>query len=221
MSNTFFEVDRYFIKTFVGPDKVLENVLVNNQKHNLPAYDVSPSEGKLLYLLTKMNKAKRILEIGTLGGYSTIWFARALPDDGVIYSLEFNENHATVARENIKNAGFSHCTKVIVGAATDSMKQLITDQIEPFDLIFIDADKQNNPHYLELSLKLSKPGTVIIGDNVVRGGDVINNETTNEGTIGVRKFNEQLAKTPNVESIGFQTVGIKGHDGITLSIVTE
>lgn len=221
MSNTFSEVDNYFIEKFVGPDKVLENVLENNEKNKLPAIDVSPSEGKLLYLLTKMNKAKRILEIGTLGGYSTIWFARALPDDGIIFSLEFNEHHAKVARENIDNAGFSHCTNIIVGAAIDSMQTLIANDTEPFDLIFIDADKQNNPHYLDLSLQLSKPGTVIIGDNVVRGGDVINTESTNEGTRGVQKFNEQLAKTANVESIGFQTVGIKGHDGITLSIVNE
>lgn len=221
MSNTFFEVDSYFIEKFVGSDKVLENVLENNAKHNLPAIDVSPSQGKLLYLLTKMNKAKRILEIGTLGGYSTIWFARALPDDGTIFSLEYSEHHATVARENIEYAGFSNCIEVIVGAAIDSLKTLIANETEPFDLIFIDADKQNNPHYLDLSLKLSKAGTVIIGDNVVRGGDVINNESMNEGTIGVRKFNEQLANTENVESIGFQTVGIKGHDGLTLSIVTE
>ncbi|MCL2216980.1 MAG: O-methyltransferase [Defluviitaleaceae bacterium] len=211
--------DNFIMENLIEEDAAQRNVLEVRRKNNLPEHEVSPAQGKFLYLLAKIKNAKRILEIGTLAGYSTIWLAKAIPDDGIVISLEYEEKHASLARKNIEYAGFSDRVKIIQGDAADSLKKLIAENEEPFDMIFIDADKPGYPIYLELSLRLSKSGTLICGDNVVRDGELSNTASPDERVIGVRKFVEDLGKLANVESTALQTVGVKGYDGFTLSIV--
>jgi len=211
--------DLYLNKNLAEEDNALKNALATSRKNNLPEWEVSATQGKFLYLLAKMKNAKRILEIGTLGGYSTIWLARAIPDDGMVISLEYDELYTKVARKNIEYASLSHKVKIIQGAAIDSINKMIAAKEEPFDMIFIDADKPNNPNYLKLSLQLSKPGTVIFGDNVIRDGELCNAGSLDEKVIGTRQFIEDLGKLDNVESTALQTVGTKGYDGFTISIV--
>ena len=193
--------------------------MATSRENNLPEWEVSATQGKFLYLLAKMRSAKRILEIGTLGGYSTIWLARAIPDDGIVVSLEYEELYADVSRKNIEYANLAHKVKIIQGAALDSINKMIADNEEPFDMIFIDADKPNNPHYLKLSLELSKSGTVIFGDNVIRDGQLCNAASTDEKVIGIRQFIEDMGISEKLESSALQTVGIKGYDGFTISVV--
>jgi predicted O-methyltransferase YrrM len=180
---------------------------------------VAPNQGKLLHLLARIQGAKRVLEIGTLGGYSTIWLARALPSDGRLVTLEAEAKHANVAKANIERAGLSSLVELRLGPALDSLALLHQEGVPPFDFIFIDADKQNIPRYLEWSLRLSRPGTVIITDNVVREGAIINPEDPDPRVQGVRRFFEMVAADPRLDATTLQTVGSKGYDGFTLAVV--
>ena len=211
--------DLYLSGHLAREDDALQNALKSSRENNLPAWEISPLQGRFLYLLAKIKNAKRILELGTLGGYSTIWLARAIPDDGMVVSLESYESYVATARKNIEYAGLQNKVKIIHGAALDSINKLIADKEEPFDMIFLDADKPNNANYLRLSLELSKSGTVIVGDNVVREGELYDADSTDPKVRGSRRFIESMGKSEYLESTALQTVGIKGYDGFTISIV--
>ncbi|CAB3762118.1 O-methyltransferase [Paraburkholderia humisilvae] len=210
-------VDEYIESRLVPPDPVLDHALAANAAAGLPAYDVAPNQGKLLYLFARMIGARRVLEIGTLGGYSTIWLARALPEGGKVVTLEANAVHARVAQSNIDHAGLTHAVDLRIGPALESLPALTAQA--PFDLIFIDADKPNNPSYLEWALKLSRPGTVIIGDNVVRAGEVVNAASADPNVQGVRRFFDMIAHEPRLTATALQTVGVKGWDGFAIAVV--
>jgi len=214
-------VDNWFSDKLIPPDPVLNHTLQVSARAGLPAISVAPNQGKLLYLLARIRGARRILEIGTLAGYSTIWLGRALPADGRLISLERDESHAELARSNIALAGLAELVEVRTGLATALLQQLIDDQAEPFDLIFIDADKESNPEYLQLSRQLSRPGTVIIGDNVVRRGRVTDQDNQDPDVLGVRTFFDLLAADPGLTSTAVQTVGAKGWDGLSISVVSN
>jgi len=213
------DVDAYIVDRLVPADPILDQALADNHTAGLPAIDVAPNQGKLLHILARVAGAKRILEIGTLGGYSTIWLARALPPDGMLVTLEFSPNHARVARANIDRAGLSHLVTIHVGTALDNLPKLATDA--PFDLIFIDADKRNNPNYLNWAKKLSRPGTLIIVDNVVREGAILNAGSTDADIRGIRSFFDALAQEPALTATALQTVGSKGWDGFAIAIVNQ
>jgi predicted O-methyltransferase YrrM len=213
------EVDRYIVENSIPRDSLLEEALKANVAAGLPTIDVAPNQGKLLHLLARIQGAKRVLEIGTLGGYSTIWLARALPSDGRLVTLEAEAKHANVAKANIERAGLSSLVELRLGPALDSLALLHQEGVPPFDFIFIDADKQNIPRYLEWSLRLSRPGTVIITDNVVREGAIINSEDPDPRVQGVRRFFEMVAADPRLDATTLQTVGSKGYDGFTLAVV--
>jgi predicted O-methyltransferase YrrM len=217
--NLWTAVDAYFTDALLTPDPVLEATLKDSDAAGLPQVNVAPNQGKLLQLLTRMQGAKKILEIGTLGAYSTIWLARALPKDGRLITLEANPVHADVAQKNIVRSNLSHLVEIRVGKAVDTLPLLEQENAGPFDFIFIDADKPSNPDYLAWSLKLSRPGTVIIADNVVRNGEVTNPNTTDPNVIGVRRFFDLLSAEPRVSATAIQTVGSKGYDGFALGIV--
>jgi predicted O-methyltransferase YrrM len=212
-------VDRYLVASLIPSDPIFSEAMQANAAAKLPAIDVAPNQGKLLYLLAKIQGAKRILEIGTLGGYSTIWLARALPEDGQLVTLELEAKHAEVATANIRRAGLSSKVEVRLGPAAESLLQLREEGVEPFDFIFIDADKEGYPVYLDLSLRLSRPGTVILGDNVIQDGAVIDPANTDPRVQGVRRFIEMIAADPRLDATALQTVGSKGHDGFALAIV--
>lgn len=214
-------VDHFITDLLIPTDSILEEVLQVNAEANLPAHDVSPTQGKFLQLLVQIQGARNILEIGTLGGYSTIWLARALPTDGRLITLEASEKYAEIARANIKRANLSEVVHVRTGMAIDSLQQMATENCEPFDLIFIDADKQNNPAYFEWALKLSRCGSLIIGDNVVRDGEVVNGLNEDARVQGIRRFYERIAAEPRVTATVIQTVGSKGYDGFVIALVTE
>ncbi|HEY6413387.1 MAG TPA: O-methyltransferase, partial [Edaphobacter sp.] len=190
-----------------------------NARAGLPSIDVSPTQGKFLHLLARMQGAKRILEVGTLGGYSTIWLARALPPDGKLVTLELDPKHAGVAAANIDHAGLTSLVDQRVGPALDSLAQLHAEGAAPFDFIFLDADKPNNPAYLEWALRLSRPGTVIIGDNVIREGDILKKDSTDPRVTGTRLFFKKLGTHPRLDATAIQTLGSKGYDGFALAIV--
>jgi predicted O-methyltransferase YrrM len=213
-------VDEYFARVLVPSDPALDATLKTSAEFGLRAINVAPNQGKFLHLLAKIKGARRILEIGTLGGYSTIWLARALPADGTLVSLEVNPGHAEIARKNIETAGLSSAVTVMVGPAVRSLERLIEDKVEPFDLVFIDADKESNPDYLKLSVKLSQPGTVIVGDNVVRTGRVADEKNNDPDVLGVRSFLELLAADSRLTTTAVQTVGSKGWDGFSISVVS-
>lgn len=214
-------VDAYVTETMQATDAVLENVLQTNRAAGLPQIDVSPPLGKLLYLLARINRAQRILEVGTLGGYSTIWLARALPEDGRLITLEVDPHHAVSAQTNLASAGVHHLVEIRLGDARESLRQLETEGLEPFDLIFIDADKPSNPEYFRSALKLSRPGSLIIIDNVIRGGAVADPDSENPSVIGVRQMNDLIAAEPRITATTIQTVGSKGYDGFTLALVLD
>ena len=214
-------VDDYFEAEMMPADPVLEAALAAATAAGLPPIAVAPNQGKLLNLLVRIQGAKRILELGTLGGYSTIWLARALPADGHLLSLEYEQKHADVARANIAAAGLSDRVDVRVGPALDALDALIASGEAPYDLIFIDADKPNNPHYFARAMSLVRPGSVIICDNVVRQGQVADEHNTDERVIGSRRFAEAVAAEPRVDATTVQTVGSKGYDGFTLALVTS
>ena len=213
-------VEHYFVEQLIPADPALEAATRANAAAGLPAIDVAPNEGKLLHLLARMQRAERILEIGTLGGYSTIWLARALPPQGRLVTLEFEAKHVEVARENLERAGLTPQVQICEGPAATSLEQLHAAGAAPFDMIFIDADKRNNPVYLEWSLRLSRPGSLIVVDNVVRDGKVIDAASEDADIQGVRRFFEMLAKEPRLSATAIQTVGSKGYDGFVLALVT-
>jgi len=215
------KVDRYFGDLLVRADDALDAVVHANKQAGLPEIDVTSLQGKFLEFLVRVSGAKRVLEIGTLGGYSTIWLARALPEGGRVVTLELDPHHARVARGNLQNAGVLDRVDVRVGPALESLAALANnaEPVEQFDLIFIDADKQSYPAYLEWSLKLSHPGTVIVADNVVREGKVIEADSDDKNVQGVRRFTELVAAEPRLSATVLQTVGVKGYDGIALAVV--
>ena len=212
-------VDRYFSETLVPSDPVLDAALQANTKAGLPAIDVAPNQGKFLQLLVQLRGARRILEIGTLGGYSSIWMARALPADGRLTTLEFSPKHAEVARANIARAGLEKIVDIRVGPALETLSKMEKEGTEPFDLIFIDADKPNNPNYLPWALKFSRPGTLLIGDNIVREGEVAEPSSTDPNVQGQRRFLELMAAEPRLSATALQTVGSKGYDGFAMALV--
>jgi predicted O-methyltransferase YrrM len=214
-------VDRYLIDMLVPSDPALEAVLATSATAGLPEIAVAPNHGKLLHLLARIQGATRILEIGTLGGYSTIWLARALPTGGHLTTLEADPRHADVARANIGRAGLSRVVQVRVGAALVTLPQLAAEGRGPFDLTFIDADKVNTPPYFTWALALSRPGSLIVVDNVVRDGAVADPSSTDPGVLGMRKFFELVRSEPRVDATAIQTVGIKGYDGLAIVRVTD
>lgn len=212
-------VDRYFGDLLAPHDSALEAAVRANRAARLPAIDVSPVQGKFLHVLVQMTQAKRVLEIGTLGGYSTIWMARALPPGGRIVSLEFEPRHAEIARANLRCAGMLRRVEIRLGAALASLKELKRSGARPFDLIFIDADKENNPQYLKWALKLSHRGTVIVVDNVARHGTVIDARSKESDIVGTRRCLEMMAAEPRLSAAALQTVGTKGLDGFAIAVV--
>lgn len=214
-------VDEYINQMVVPSDPVLDAAIEASVKAKLPAIAVTANQGKLLHIFARLVSAKNILEIGTLGGYSTIWLGRALTPQGRVITLEIDSKHAEVARANVARAGLSKSVEVRLGPALDSMKQLAKEKREPFDLIFIDADKSNIPDYFTWSLKLSRPGSVIIVDNVVRKGAVLEAKSGDPDVKGVRRFNVMLAKETRVTATTIQTVGSKGYDGFTIVLVNR
>ncbi|WP_371502011.1 O-methyltransferase [Kitasatospora sp. NBC_00374] len=209
-------VDDYFSEVLIGPDEVLANALAAADEAGLPQINVAPNQGKLLQLLAVTQGARRILEIGTLGGYSTIWLGRALPADGSLVTLEIDPAHAKVAEANLERAGLAGQARVRVGRAVDTLARLAEEGAEPFDFVFVDADKPSNPVYFEWALRLTRPGALIVVDNVVRGGKVADADSTDAAVLGVRRMHELIAAEPRVTATSVQTVGVKGYDGFTL-----
>ena len=217
MGERWQAVDDYIAGKLLGTDDALAAALANNAKQGLPPIDVSATQGKMLFLLAQIAGAKRILEVGTLGGYSTIWLARALPDDGQLVTLELETHHARVARENLENAGLLTKVDIRVGPAADSLAAITGEA--PFDFVFIDADKQNNAHYVEEAIRLGRPGTTIIVDNVVREGGVLDAGSDDERIVGTRALFDMLATNPRLDATAVQTVGAKKWDGFVLARV--
>ncbi|MCK0196796.1 O-methyltransferase [Ancylobacter sp. 6x-1] len=218
---TWSAVDRYFNAHLLPADPLLESALAATEAAGIRAINVAPNQGKLLMLLARMRGARRILEIGTLGGYSTIWLARALPDEGRLVTLELDPRHAEVARANLEAAGVDGKVEIRVGPALESLAALEAEGDEPFDLVFIDADKPNNPNYLASALRLTRAGSVIIADNVVRDGRVIDPATGDANVEGVRAMFEAMAAEARLSATAIQTVGEKGYDGFALALVTR
>jgi predicted O-methyltransferase YrrM len=212
-------VDNYFCNLLVPSDAALDAAIESSDKAGLPSHHVAPNQGKLLQLLAQVQGARNILEIGTLAGYSTIWLSRALPANGRLVTLESDPLHAEIAQSNITRAGLSHLVELRLAQAVESLQQLDKEGGEPFDFIFIDADKPSNPVYLDWALKLSRIGTLIIGDNVVRNGEVIDSNSKDAKVQGVRRFSELLAAEPRVSATALQTVGSKGYDGFIIARV--
>lgn len=212
-------VENYFVDKLTLADPALEAALTDTNQAGMPAIQVSPPLGKLLNLLAHTVGARKILEIGTLGGYSTIWMARALPPGGKLVSLEIDAKHAEVARANVARAGLENAVEIRIGAALDSLHTLIEQKAGPFDLIFIDADKANIPHYFESSLRLSRPGSLIVVDNVVRNGAVADLVSSDESVKGVQRLFDKLVAENRVIATAIQTVGSKGYDGVAIAWV--
>lgn len=217
MNKLFESVDQYISDLFHDESddlKATEQAIVDS---GIPQISVSPNQGKFLHVLAKLINAKKILEVGTLGGYSTIWMAKALPANGKLITLEYEQKHADIARKNILNAGLDKIIEIRVGKAIESMPKLAGEG--PFDMIFIDADKQPYAEYFEWALKLSRPGTLIIADNVIREGKVLDANSKDEMVLGVKRFNEALAKSTAVTATIMQTIGSKEHDGMAIAVV--
>ncbi len=213
-------VDGYINRWLLPADPILESALQASDAAGLDPINVAPNQGKFLYLLAKIQGAKRILEIGTLGGYSAIWLARALPPGGRLVTLEINPTNAETARANLASAGLAGMADVRLGPASESLAKLAAEKDPPFDFIFIDADKPGYPDYLSWSLKLSRVGTVIVLDNMVRKGEVVSAAEGDPRVVGARAAYEMLAKEPRVSATAIQTVGVKGHDGFVMALVT-
>ncbi len=216
---TASKVERFLQEQLLEEDAVLQAALDASGSADLVPHAVSPLQNAFLQILAKAVRAERILEIGTLGGYSTIWLARALGPQGVLVSLEIDPRSAAVARQNLERAGLSSVASVLVGPATESLDALIAEGVAPFDLIFIDADKPNNPAYLERSLKLSRPGTLIIGDNIVRDGAVADAASADPRVQGVREFIAMQGRAPRLTASALQTLSAKGYDGFSIALV--
>jgi predicted O-methyltransferase YrrM len=221
MEDLWSAVDRYFAERIAHDDDALKRALADSEAAALPPISVTPADGKLLHLLARIIGAKRILEIGTLGGYSAIWMARALPKDGELISLEINPEYARVARKNIDRAGIGDRVEIMVGPAADTLDMELVGKCEPFDLVFIDADKANNDRYFKSALKLTKRRSVIVVDNVVRKGEVINAKSTDENIQGVRRMVDYIANESRVSATALQTVGAKGYDGFLMAMVVK
>jgi predicted O-methyltransferase YrrM len=216
------DVDAYIGEQLIDEDEALLQATRASADANLPPIALTPAHGKLLHLLARIHGARSILEIGTLGGYSTIWLARALPADGRLITLELSPDYARVAGANVQRAGLASLIKIEVGPARDSLRALIDQDAGPFDMVFIDADKQSTPEYFELALELTRPGSVIVTDNVVRDGELADAASEDERVLGMRRFHELLAverATGRVSATTVQTVGAKGYDGFTLALV--
>jgi predicted O-methyltransferase YrrM len=218
-SDEWTAVDRYFEDRLIGDDPALEAALKASTKAGLPQIAVSPSQGKLLHLLAMSIGATRILEVGTLGGYSAIWMARALPADGRLISIEADPRHAEVARDNLGKAGVAKKVDIWIGEALELLPKVAAAGIGPFDFAFIDADKANIPDYVDWTVKMSRPGALIVVDNVVRNGRVLDATSDDPDIIGVRQFHEMLASNDRLIATSIQTVGVKGYDGFTLAMV--
>ncbi|MET9419618.1 MULTISPECIES: O-methyltransferase [unclassified Streptomyces] len=213
-------VDGYISDLLVTEDEALTEALAASEAAGLPAINVAPNQGKLLHLLALTQGARTALEIGTLGGYSTIWLARALPEDGRLISLEYDPAHAEVARANIARAGLAKIAEVRTGAALDTLPRIAAEPgAGPFDLVFIDADKRNNARYVEWALRLTHPGSLIIVDNVVRGGGVVDTTSEDPSILGTREMFELVAREPRLDATAIQTVGVKGYDGLLVARV--
>lgn len=210
------DVDAYFVETLVDEDEALAHARETSRLTTMPRAEVAPNQGKLLALLAQMVGARRVLEFGTLAGYSTIWLARAVGDDGWVTTLELEEQNAAVARRNLERAGVLHRVDIVVGPAADSARRLIDSGTQAYDFVFIDADKQSNLAYLEASLALSRPGTVIVIDNVVRNGSVVDPDSADAKVRGIHTALERIAKDHRLEATAVQTVGAKGWDGFTI-----
>jgi predicted O-methyltransferase YrrM len=210
-------VDEYLAGHLLSDDEALTAALANNKAQGLPPIDVSAVQGKLLHLLARMAGARRVLEVGTLGGFSTIWLARALPEGGKVVTLELEARNAKVARENVDRAAVGDKVEILVGPAKDSLAAMQPG--DPFDFVFIDADKQSNAHYVQEAIRLGRPGTTIIVDNVVRDGGVIDAGSTNAQIVGTRRMFELLAKEGRLDATAIQMVGAKGWDGFVLALV--
>ncbi len=215
------QVDEYFDAALGGQDPVLEAALAESDGAGLPAIQVTPHEGRFLHLLARAVHARRILEIGTLGGYSTIWLARALATGGQLVTLEADEHHAEVARKNIERAGLGHVVDLRVGKALDTLPRVAGEGGEPFDFTFIDADKANIPAYFDWAIRLSRPGSLIVVDNVVRKGAVVDPSNDSADIQGIRRFIETLAAERRVIATALQTVGAKGYDGFAIALVQK
>lgn len=219
--DTWNAVDAYLSEQLVGSDPVLTAALAASDAAGMPAIHVAPNQGKLLHLLARAIGARRVLEIGTLAGYSAIWLARALPAGGKLVTLEALPKHADVARANIERAGLGSVVELRIGKALDVLPALVAEGAAPFDLVFIDADKANIPEYITWSLKLARVGTVMVIDNVVREGEVVNAASTDASVQGVRRMNELLASNPRLDATAIQTVGSKGYDGLAIALVVS
>lgn len=217
MDERWGHVDRYLEQALGLHDRVLDDAHAANAAAGLPAIDVSPPQGRLLMLLVRLSRARSVLEVGTLGGYSTIWLARGLPEGGSVVTLEVSPLHARVAAGNLERAGVADRVTIRLGAALDILTDLRSEGAGPFDLVFLDADKPNNPRYLEAALDLSRSGTVILVDNVIRGGAVL--DGTDSGAVAGRETLELLGRDPRVDATAIQTVGVKGWDGFALAVV--
>jgi len=215
----FEDVDRYISGLFNEPDEALTAARKSHKLENIPTINVSPNLGKFLNLLAKLSKAKKILEVGTLAGYSTIWMAKALPDDGKLISLEIDPHHAAVARKNIDRAGLSTKVEVREGKAIELLPRLVEEKAGPFDMIFIDADKPPYTEYFEWALKLSRSGTLIIADNVIRDGKVLDPNHDDPMVKGAQRFNKALAANKQVSATILQNIGVKEYDGMAIAIV--
>ncbi|MDN3352714.1 O-methyltransferase [Actinomadura sp. DC4] len=214
-------VDDYFDRALVPSDPALDAALEASAEAGLPRIGVAPNQGKMLQLLARLQGARRILEVGTLGGYSTIWLARALPPGGRLITLEVDPKHAEVARANVARAGLADVVDLRLGPALETLPKLATEGGGPFDMIFIDADKPNNREYFGWAIELARPGTLIVVDNVVRYGQVVDPDDTDPDTQGVHRLNELIASEPRVSAMAMQTVGRKGHDGFVMALVND
>lgn len=212
-------VDDYLAATLLDDDPALTAARSDSLAAGLPAIEVTPLAGKLLHLLARMTRARRVLEVGTLGGYSTIWLARGIPSDGRVVTLELEQRHADVARANLERAGVSEQVEIVVGRAADTLPRIAERGDEPFDLVFIDADKESNTIYLDWAIRLGHPGTVIVVDNVGRAGDVADPGSDDSMVIGTQRALELLGNDPRVDATALQTVGAKGWDGLAVAIV--
>jgi len=220
MDNKIFEeVDNYIEKLLIPQDEALLKAEESLVTENIPQISVSPNQGKFLQIMALSCNAKRILEVGTLAGYSTIWMARALPADGKLFTIEFEPHHAEAAKKNINRAGLESKVEIITGKALEILEKMIESNAEPFDMIFIDADKPPYTEYFQQALKLSHPGTIIIADNVIRNGDILHENSTDEKVMGVQRFNKFLSECKEVNATIIQTVGVKEYDGMAIAVV--
>ncbi len=221
MQETWAAVDRYFGDRLAPHDDSLAACVEANREAGLPSIDVPALLGKFLELMVRISGARNVLEIGTLGGYSTIWLARGLPAGGQVVTLEIDPHHAEIARNNLEWAGVLDRVEITIGPAVEALRALYEGATEPFDVIFIDADKKSLPEYLDWSLKLSRPGTVIIADNVVRDGKVLDADSSDPDIQGVRRMTEMMAANPRLSATALPTVGARGYDGFAMAVVTS